>query len=70
MCSCTLNYDLIGLLNFVFTKNYSFNEFLLTLNDSKINFNGIDGKFYFKNNIVERDLDILKISKGAAIKID
>jgi len=66
----TLNYDLIGLLNFVFTKNYSFNELILTLNNSKINFNGIDGKFYFKNNIVERDLDILKISKGTAIKID
>ena len=47
-----------------------FNEFLELLSDSNIRFYGIDGNFYFKNNIIERDLNILKISNGEAIPID
>ncbi len=66
----TLPYDLIGLLNFVYSKNMMFNEFLELLSDSNIRFYGIDGNFYFKNNIIERDLNILKISNGEAIPID
>ena len=33
-------------------------------------FSGIDGGFYFKENIIERDLDILEISNGFAKKIN
>ncbi len=66
----TLPYDLIGLLNFVFKKNLSYSELINLLNSSKIKFDGVDGKFYFKNNMIERDLDILKINKGTAEKIN
>ena len=40
-----------------------------TLNSSKIKFDGIDGKFYFKKNMIERDLDILEIKNGLAKKL-
>ena len=66
----TLPYDLIGLLNFVFEKNLSYSELINLLNNSKIKFDGVDGKFYFKDNMIERDLDILKINRGAAEKIN
>ena len=62
----TLPYDLIGLLNLIFKKNMSLRELINLLNDPSIRFDGIDGNFYFKNNMIERDLDILKISNGTA----
>ena len=62
----TLPYDLIGLLNLIFKKNMSLRELVNLLNDPSIRFDGIDGGFYFKNNMIERDLDILKISNGTA----
>ena len=31
---------------------------------------GVDGEFYFKDNMIERKLDILKISNGSAKKIN
>ena len=31
------------------------------LNESNTKFSGVDGSFYFLNNSIERDLDILKI---------
>ena len=66
----TLPYDLIGLLNFGYTNDMMFDEFLELLSDPKVKFEGIDGNFYFKNNIIERDLNILKISNGEAIPVD
>ena len=66
----TLPYDLIGLLNYVFVNNMNFYELGTMLNNSKIKFDGVDGKFYFKNNMIERNLDILKISDGLALKIN
>ena len=33
-------------------------------------FDGIDGNFYFKNNMIERDLDILKINNGNSYPIN
>ena len=66
----TLPYDLIGLLNYVFEKNLSYSELINLLNNSNIKFDGVDGKFYFKDNMIERDLDILKINKGTAEKIN
>ena len=66
----TLPYDLIGLINFIYSKEYKFNEVIQLLNNTNKKFDGIDGSFYFKNNIIERDLEILKISNGLSIAIN
>ena len=39
------------------------------LDNSKNKFDGIDGKFFFLNNIIFRELDILQINNGLAIKL-
>ncbi len=66
----TLPYDLIGLINFIYTNEYKFEDLLKLLNNPKKRFDGVDGNFYFKNNLIERDLDILKISNGASFVIN
>jgi len=66
----TLPYDLIGLLNFIFSNEITHLELINLLNNSNINFEGIDGEFYFKNNIIVRNLDILKIFDGKAKEIN
>ena len=40
------------------------------LDNSQIKFDGIDGKFSFVENIIFRELDILKIAKGRALKLN
>ena len=40
------------------------------LNNYNIKFDGIDGGFYFNDNIIERNLDIVQISKGKTLKIN
>ena len=66
----TLPYDLIGLLNYTYSRNLTIQEMNKLLNSSSVKFDGVDGKFFFKNNMIERDLDILKIMDGKATKID
>ena len=66
----TLPYDLLGLLNYVYSNNKSHYEFIELLNNEKVKFEGVDGNFYFKNNMIERELDILKITSGKTIKIN
>ena len=66
----TLPYDVVGLLNYIYKKNLNLFEVFDTLNNSKIKFDGIDGKFFFKNNMIERDLDILEIKNGLARKVN
>ena len=66
----TLPYDLIGLINFIFSEKYKFGDVNKLLNNMNKKFYGIDGNFYFKNNIIERDLDILKINNGNAFVIN
>ena len=66
----TLPYDLIGLINFIYSKQLRFDEVISLLNNPNTKFEGIDGNFNFKNNIIERDLDILRIRNGDAIKIN
>ena len=66
----TLPYDLIGIINYIYTSELSFNQTLELLNNSNTKFDGIDGKFYFKGNMIERDLDILQITNGVATKIN
>ena len=66
----TLPYDLIGLINYLYSNNLNIKETHNLLNSDNIKFDGIDGKFYFKNNMIERHLDILQISNGSALKIN
>ena len=70
MRTSTLPYDLIGLLSYMFKEKMSLNEVYNLLNNQDIKFNGIDGGFYFKNNIIERELEILQITDGRAIKLN
>tara|TARA_Y100000768_G_C23977987_1_gene684122 strand:- start:957 stop:2261 length:1305 start_codon:yes stop_codon:yes gene_type:complete len=66
----TLPYDLVGLLQYVYTREMSFNQLIDLLNNPSIKFDGVDGKFYFNKNMIERELDILKIENGQANKIN
>ena len=66
----TLPYDLVGMLNYIYSKKLTYYQALELLNSSRIKFNGIDGEFYFKDNVIERELDILMISNGYAKKIN
>ena len=43
----TLPYDLIGLLNYVYSRNLTYKQALELLNSSNIKFDGVDGKFHF-----------------------
>ena len=40
------------------------------LNNPNKKFDGIDGNFYFKDNMIERDLNILKINNGNSFVIN
>ena len=66
----TLPYDLIGLINFIFRKEYKLGDVIKLLNNPNKKFDGIDGNFYFKDNMIERDLNILKISNGNSFVIN
>ena len=66
----TLSYDLVGLLNYVFSRNMTIDKMIELLNSPAIKFDGVDGEFYFQNNMIQRNLDILKISNGVAKKIN
>ena len=66
----TLPYDLMGLINFIYSKEYKFGDVIELLNNPNKKFDGIDGNFYFKNNMIERNLDILKISNGNSFVIN
>jgi hypothetical protein len=66
----TLPYDLIGLINFIYTKKYKLGDVIKLLNNPNKRFDGIDGNFYFKDNMIERDLNILKINNGNSFVIN
>ncbi len=66
----TLPYDLIGLINFIYSKEYKLAEVVRLLNNPNKKFNGVDGNFYFKNNMIERDLNILRINNGNSFVIN
>ena len=70
MRTSTLAYDLVGLLSYIFRENMKLSDLYTLLNDQNIKFDGIDGGFYFKNNLIERDLSILQILNGTAKKIN
>ena len=66
----TLPYDVMGLINFIYSKKYKIGDLVKLLNNPNKKFTGIDGSFYFKNNMIERDLNILKIKNGNSFVIN
>ncbi|MDC3206785.1 hypothetical protein OA977_02390 [Pelagibacteraceae bacterium] len=66
----TLPYDIIGLINFIYAKEYKVGDVIKLLNNPNKKFEGIDGNFYFKDNMIERDLSILRINNGNSFVIN
>ncbi len=66
----TLPYDLMGLINFIYKEEYKLGDLIKLLNNPKKKFDGVDGSFYFKDNMIERDLNILKINNGNSFVIN
>ena len=65
----TLPYDLVGLLDYLINNEYTTSTLYETLQDTNIRFAGVDGNFYFSNNRIERDLQVLQIKEGQAYVI-
>jgi len=63
----TIPYDLIGILSYIINTKMNLGNVYEMLDDGSIKFNGIDGKFSFKKNIISRDLNMLRIVRGKAI---
>ena len=70
MRTSTLAYDMIGLLSYIYQQDMFLDDVYDLLNNYNTQFEGIDGGFYFKDNIIERNLDIVKISKGKTLKVN
>ena len=68
--TATIPFDLVGIISYMIDNKMNLNMAYDFLNDSKIKFDGIDGKFFFSKNIIFRELDILQISKGYAKKLN
>ena len=66
----TIPYDLVGVLSYLVNENFSIQETSNFLNSGKIKFDGIDGKFYFSNNVISRELNILEIQNGDVKKLN
>ena len=62
----TLPYDLVGLLDYLINNSYTTLTLYETLQNTNIRFVGVDGNFYFSNNRIERDLQVLEIKNGQA----
>ena len=62
----TLPHDIIGILAYIINNKLKLEEVYKLLNNESTVFDGIDGKFSFINNIISRDLNILRISNGEA----
>lgn len=60
----TLPYDLVGLLDYFINNKFTIKSFYETIGESNLKFAGVDGNFYFQNNKIERDLQILQITNG------
>ena len=66
--TATIPYDLVGILSYMINKKMNMKDAYEFLDSEKIKFDGIDGKFYFMNNIISRELNILRIKNGLASK--
>ena len=70
MRTATIPYDLLGIITYIIGKKQTNKEVYDLLDSGQVKFDGIDGKFSFFNNVITRDLNILKISKGKALKLN
>ncbi len=68
--TATLPYDLLGIVSYIINQKMTIAQAYDLLDNSQIKFDGIDGKFSFVENVIFRELDILKIAKGRAIKLN
>ena len=66
----TLPYDLVGLLAYLINNKYKLKDFYKLVDNKNLKFDGVDGNFYFQNNLIERELGILQINKGQALQIN
>ena len=66
----TIPYDLLGILSYIINHKMTLVGAFEFLNNDNLRFDGIDGKFYFLNNVIFRELDILQIKKGKAKKLN
>ena len=66
----TIPYDLLGVISYLIDSDMTMEQIFNFLNNEQFKFDGIDGRFLFKNNIIFRDLDILRINNGEAKKIN
>ena len=62
----TLPFDIVGLIDYLINNNYTISTFYEMFLKSNVKFAGIDGNFYFFENKIERDLQILQIDSGLA----
>ena len=62
----TIPHDIIGILVYIINNKLNLEEVYKLLNSESTTFDGIDGKFSFINNIVSRELNVLRISNGKA----
>ena len=66
----TLIHDLVGLLSYIYENKLSIKSIPDFINDPQVSFDGIDGEFSFNNNLITRDLEILKIVDGSTISVE
>ena len=55
---------------YLIKNNYSLKEYYELVSSKNFIFDGVDGNFYFKNNLIERELKILQINNGKAIQVN
>ena len=68
--TATIPYDLLGIINYILSKEMTIKDAYNLLDNSNIKFSGIDGEFSFIDNVIFRELKILKIEKGKARKLN
>ena len=68
--TATIPYDLLGIVNHMLNKEMTIKDAYNLLDNSSIKFSGIDGKFSFIDNVIYRELKILKIEGGKAKKLN
>jgi hypothetical protein len=56
----------VGLLDYLINNDHTTLTLYKTLQNTNIRFAGLDGNFYFSNNRIERDLQVLQIKDGKA----
>ncbi len=66
----TIAYDLVGIVSYIINQEMNLEDTFNFLDNSNIKFDGIDGKFSFKENIIYRELDILRIKNGFVEKLN